>query len=143
MITNEETGMGTDGKTQISTDRGGLYKELTYRVIGALYEVHNALGSVHKEAIYRRALAIEFKAQGIGFEEEPSLSVMYKSQRVGVYKPDFIIEDRVVLELKAVPIVTKGMLDQAYYYIRGTKYKLVLLVNFGTRKLTVKRRIYT
>jgi GxxExxY protein len=121
----------------------GLYKELTYKIIGALYEVHNELGSVHKENIYHKAIAVELKNRKIGFEEEKFLPVEYKGQKVGSYKPDFIIEDKVILELKAVPILTKAMFDQIFYYIKGTDYKLVLLANFGTAKLTIKRRIYT
>jgi len=127
----------------MSTDREGLYKDLTYKVIGALYEVHNELGTVHKESIYHKAVAIELKNRNIKFEEEKSLPVRYKGQKIGVYKPDFVIEDKVILEIKAVPMITKAMFDQIFYYIKGTNYKLVLLANFGTSKLTVKRRIYT
>lgn len=135
--------MGTDEKIQMSTDKEGLYKELTYKVIGALYEVHNELGSVHKENIYHKAVSIELKNKNINFTEEKSLPVKYKGQTIGIYRPDFIIEDKVILELKAVPTITKAMFDQIFYYIKGTNYKLVLLANFGTAKLTVKRRIYT
>lgn len=127
----------------MSADKEGLYKDLTYKVIGALYEVHNELGSVHKESIYHKAVAIELKDRGINFKEEKSLPVRYKGQKIGAYKPDFIIEDKVILELKVVPMMTKAMFDQIFYYIKGTDYKLVLLANFGTSKLTVKRRIYT
>ena len=128
--------MGTDS-------RDGLYKDLTYKVIGALYEVHNELGPVHKENIYHRAVAIELKNRHIHFEEEAPLEVKYKERKIGVYKPDFIVENKLILELKAVPMISKAMLDQIFYYIKGTKYKLVLLANFGTAKMVIKRRIYT
>jgi GxxExxY protein len=127
----------------MGTDKGGLYKDLTYKVIGALYEVHNELGPVHKENIYHKAVAIELKNRNIKFEEENSLPVRYKSQKIGAYKPDFVIEDKVILEIKAVPMITKAMFDQIFYYIKGTNYRLVLLANFGTSKLIVKRRIHT
>lgn len=127
----------------MGTDEEGLYKDLTYNFIGALYEVHNDLGPVHKENIYHKAIAIELTNRKIKFEEEKSLPVKYKGKKVGIYKPDFIIENKVVLELKAVPVITKTMFDQIYYYIKGTDYKLVLLANFGTAKLTIKRRIYS
>ncbi len=127
----------------MSTDKSGLYRELTYKIIGSLYEVHNELGSAHKENIYHKAVAIELKNRDIKFEEERVLPVKYKGHKIGAYKPDFIIEDKVILELKAVPIITKTMFDQIFHYIKGTKYKLVLLSNFGTNKLVVKRRIYT
>ncbi len=127
----------------MSTNKEGLYKDLTYKIIGALYEVHNELGSVHKESIYHKAVALEFKLKGLDFVEEPQLPVEYKGKKIGVYKPDFIIENKVVLEIKVAPMITKSMFDQIFYYIRGTKYKLVLLANFGTTRLTIKRRIYS
>ncbi|MFZ5800960.1 MAG: GxxExxY protein [Candidatus Omnitrophota bacterium] len=120
-----------------------LYKDLTYKIIGALFEVHKNLGAVHKENIYHEAIKIELKLQNIPFEEEKSLEVKYKGQPIGAYKPDFIIDNKVILEIKAVPILAKPMLDQMYYYVKGSKYKLALLANFGSHKLVVKRRIYT
>jgi len=125
----------------MSTDY--LYKDLTYKIIGVLFEVHRNLGPVHKEDIYHEAIKIEFKLQCIPFVEEKSLEVKYKDQKVGVYKPDFIIDDKVILEIKAVPGLAKAMIDQMYYYVKGSKYKLALLANFGTNRLVVKRRIYT
>ncbi|MDP2922873.1 MAG: GxxExxY protein [Candidatus Omnitrophota bacterium] len=121
----------------------GLYKDLTYKIIGLLYSIHNELGYVHKENIYHNAISIELKERNINFEEEKSLPVKYKNKTIGVYKPDFIIEGKVILEIKSVPVITKEMMDQVYYYIKGTKYKLVLLANFGTKRLTIKRRIYS
>jgi len=133
--------MITDKKIQMNTD--GLYKDLTYKIIGCLYEVHGELGSVHKEIIYHKAVAIELSNKNIPFTEEKCLDVKYKGKRVGVYKPDFIIDDKVILEIKVVSLITKAIYDQVYYYVKGTKYKLVLLANFGTSKLGIKRRIYT
>ena len=68
----------------------GLYKDLTYKIIGALYAVHNELSSVHKENIYHKAVAIELKDRDIDFKEEKTLPVEYKGQRIGVYKPDLL-----------------------------------------------------
>ena len=121
----------------------GLYKDLTYKIIGALYEVHNELGPVHKERVYSKAVAKELKSRNIGYEMEKAVPVIFKGEKVGVYRPDFIVEDRVVLEFKVVPLITKVMLDQIFYYIKGTKYKLALLVNFGTTRLSIKRRIFS
>ena len=126
----------------MGTDKG-LYKDLTYRIIGILYAVHNELGPVHKENIYANAVALELREKDINFEREKQLPVIYKGKKIGVYRPDFIIEDKVVLEIKAVPMLAKYMMDQMYYYLKGARYKLVLLANFGTKKLSVKRRIYT
>lgn len=116
---------------------------MTYEIIGAVYDVHKELGSIHKEIIYHKALAIELIERGIPFVEEKSINVTYKEKKIGVYRPDFIIDDKVILEIKAVPAITKAIKDQVYYYVKGTKYKLVLLVNFGIVKVGIKRLIYT
>jgi len=129
--------MIADGKIEY------IYKDLTYKIIGCLYDVHKELGAVHKEIIYHKALTLELKDKNISFIEEKAIDVTYKGKKIGLYRPDFIIDDKVILEIKVVPAITKAMQDQVYYYVRGTKYKLVLLANFGTTKLTVKRRIYT
>ncbi|OGX45745.1 MAG: hypothetical protein A3G38_02020 [Omnitrophica WOR_2 bacterium RIFCSPLOWO2_12_FULL_51_8] len=121
----------------------GLYQDLTYKIIGALYDVHKELGSVHKEIIYHKAVAIELTERKIDFVEEKGIDVRYKGKKIGVYRPDFIIEDKVILEIKVVPLISKPMQDQVYYYIKGTEYKLVLLANFGTSKVGIKRLIYT
>lgn len=120
-----------------------IYKDLTYKIIGAIYNVHRELGSVHKEIIYHKAIAIEFSEKEIPFVEEKPIDVKYKGKEIGVYKPDFIIDDKVILEVKVAPAITKAMRDQVYYYVKGTKYKLVLLANFGTSKVGIKRLIYT
>jgi len=133
--------MIADEKMQMITD--GLYKDLTYRIIGCLYEVHKDLGSVHKEIIYHKALCLEFKNKNIPFAEEKPIDVKYKGKKIGVYRPDFIIDDKVILEIKVAPVITKAMQDQVYYYIKATKYKLILLANFGTPKVGIKRLIYT
>ena len=72
--------------------KSGLYKDLTYKIIGCLCEVHRELGSVHKETIYHKALAVEFKNQNISFVEEKNIDIKYKNKRIGLYRPDFIIE---------------------------------------------------
>ncbi|HDZ62774.1 MAG TPA: GxxExxY protein [Nitrospirae bacterium] len=120
-----------------------IYNDLTYKIIGAVYDVHKELGSVHKEIVYHKAVAIELFNAGIPFVEEKTIDVKYKEKKVGVYRPDFIIDNKVILEIKVAPAITKAMKDQVYYYVKGTKYKLVLLVNFGTKKVGIKRLIYT
>lgn len=141
MITDGRRQMITNNRIQMITD--GLYKDLTYKIIGALYEVHKELGSVHKESIYHKAVAIELKNRDTSFIEERPINIKYKGKKIGVYRPDFIIEDKVILEIKAVPVITKDIQNQVYYYVKGTKYKLVLLANFGVNKVGIKRLIYT
>jgi len=116
---------------------------VTYKTIGAIYNIHKELGNVHKETIYHKAIAIELAEKEIPFEEEKPIDVIYKGKKIGVYRPDFIIDDKVILEVKVAPAITKAMRDQVYYYVKGTNYKLVLLANFGTSKVDIKRLIYT
>lgn len=120
-----------------------IYQDLTYKIIGVIYDVHKELGNVHKEIIYHKAVAIELSERGILFVEEKPIDIKYKGKKIGIYKPDFIINDKVILEIKVAPAITKAMTEQVYFYVKGTKYKLVLLVNFGTRKVGIKRLIYT
>ena len=119
-----------------------LYGELTYKIRGAMYKVHQTLGSGHKERVYHKALAWEFELRNILFKTEVTLPVVYESVKVGIYRPDFIVDDKVLIEFKAVPILPNQADRQLSYYLRGTKYRLGLLVNFGSSSLLVKRKIW-
>lgn len=119
-----------------------LYPNLTYKIRGAMYKVHKTLGSGHKEIVYSKALEREFKLQKISFVTEKTLPVTYEGVKVGYYKPDFIIEDKVLLEIKALPFLTNQSENQITYYLKGTSYRLGLLVNFGANSLVIKRKIW-
>ena len=97
---------------------------------------------MHKEVVYHRAVAYELKESKLAFEEEKRVPIFYKDKRVGFYQPDFAIENRIVLEIKAVEFLPKDAEDQMYYYLKGTDYEVGLLINFGSRKLDVRRRAY-
>lgn len=120
-----------------------IYEELTYKIRGAMFSVHKELGFGHKELVYQKALAGEFEEQRTPFEREKVLDIFYKGKKVGIYKPDFIVDDKVIIEIKAVPFLVKDAEIQLSHYLRGTPYKLGLLVNFGARKLDIRRRIWT
>ena len=119
-----------------------LYKDLAYKIVGCFYDVYNQLGPGYKESIYRKALIIELESNKINFVEEKQLPIVYKNKKVGIYTPDFIIEDKILIELKAVDFMPKLYEEQLYTYLRGTKYRLGYLVNFGSEKIDVRRRIY-
>lgn len=119
-----------------------LYQGLTHKVIGAAFEVHKILGPVHKESVYQKAFSEELASKDIPFKTEVSLDVIYKGKKVGVYKPDFVIDDKVLVEIKAVASLPKAHDVQLSYYLKGTDYKVGLLINFGERSLVVRRRIY-
>ena len=119
-----------------------LYSDLTYRIRGAMFKVHKTLGSGHKENVYHKALEKEFELQNIPFKTEVTLPVVYEGAKVGYYRPDFIVDEKVLIELKALPIMPMQAEQQLSYYLRGTEYKLGLLVNFGSSSLIVKRKIW-
>ncbi len=119
-----------------------LYADVTYKIIGAAISVHNALGPVHKELVYHKALEKELAASNIPFTTETILPVRYKGTSVGTYKPDFIIDNKIIVEIKALLFLPNTSETQLTYYLKGTGYKIGLLLNFGAPKLQVRRRIY-
>jgi GxxExxY protein len=116
-----------------------LYKELSYRIVGAVMEVHRVLGPGFLEAVYERALAHELALRGIVFERQRRLPVRYKSELVGDYVADIVVEDKVILELKAVSGLTKVHEAQAHHYLAATGLRLAILLNFGAPSLQQKR----
>ena len=123
-------------------NRDLLYPELSYQVVGAIYEVWKKLGPAFKESIYHKALIEEFKDRDISFTAQKQIPIFYKGKKIGVYAPDFIIEDKILLEIKHVPKITFREKKQAWHYLKGSNYKLLLLVNFGGEKLEILRRVY-
>lgn len=119
-----------------------LYEKESYQIRGACFEVWKQLGSAYKESIYHKALAKEFEERNLSFSDEKTIDVIYKGKKVGVYRPDFIVADNIILEIKVKPHLTKEDERQFWYYLRGSNYKLGFLINFGSKKLEIKRRIY-
>ena len=122
-----------------------LYKDLSYKIQGAVFNIRNNYGPSHKEIIYCNALAEEFKELGIKFEREKMIQIRsLKTNKVlGLYKPDFVVEDSILLEIKALSFTPKLAEDQLFYYLKNTKYELAYLINFGGEKLDIRRRILT
>lgn len=119
-----------------------LYEDLTYQIRRAIFNVYNVLGYGHKENIYQKALTQEFKDLNISYEEQKPLSVRYKNERVGNYKPDFVIDNKIIIEIKALNFTPQNAIQQLTYYLKGIDYKLGLLVNFGMPRLYIKRVIW-
>lgn len=127
----------------INTDSQLIYADLTYKIRGALFAVYNELGYGHKENVYQKALELEFQSQHIPFTKETHVPVQYKTETVGSYRPDFIIDKKIIIELKAVEFLPKTFEAQVIHYLKTTNYHLGLLVNFGGPKLYIKRLIWT
>ena len=107
------------------------HNQLTRCVIGAFFDVYNALRWGFLEAVYGGALAIEFEERGIRFRREVRLDVMYKDRVAGVYRADFLIEERLVLEIKACMALGDPDRRQLLNYLRLTHMPLGLLLHFG------------
>ncbi|HID53721.1 MAG TPA: GxxExxY protein [Anaerolineae bacterium] len=116
-----------------------IYKELSYAVVGAAMEVHKVLGPGFLEAVYQKALVQELTLRGIRFEEYKPLTVMYKGVKVGKYEADVVVEDKIILELKAVSALHKAHFAQAQNYLVATGFKLAILLNFGGKSLQYER----
>jgi GxxExxY protein len=110
-------------------------QELTERIIQAAIEVHRLLGPGYLESIYQEALSHEFALHGIPFERERTFTVMYKDFVVGEHRLDFLVDGRVVVELKAVSDFHEAFRAQVISYLKATGLKVGLILNFGKTRL--------
>ena len=115
--------------------------ELTRSIIGAAFEVHNILGAGFLEKVYRNALVKELKLRGHQAHPEVQLPVYYKGELVGGYYAGIVVDGHISLELKALSKLTGDHEAQLLNYLKATDHKIGLLLNFGTPKVQVKRRI--
>ena len=115
------------------------YKEITEKIIGAAMRVHATLGNGFQEVIYQRALAIEFEAAGLHFEREHRMPVYYKGRNIGERRVDFFVEDKIMVELKAIVGLENVHLAQAKNYLEAFNKEIGLLINFGSISLQFKR----
>ena len=119
-----------------------VYKEESYKIIGAAFKVYNNLGHGFLETVYQEALEIEFGRQGIPFEREKELCVIYDGvQLKQTYKADFVCYGKIIVELKAVSELLDAHRSQVYNYLHATGYRLGLLFNFGCSDELEKERI--
>ena len=117
-----------------------IYKEESYRIIGKCMEVHNNLGAGFLEIVYKDALEYEFRKVGIPYEREKRYPVNYKEIVLPhKYFADFVIFDKIILEVKAVSGIPDEFIAQAINYLKVSQNKLALIVNFGELKLNYKR----
>jgi GxxExxY protein len=119
-----------------------LYKDETYKIRGACFRVWKEFGGAFKESIVEKALVAELRDLGFSLKNQEKIPVYYKTVKVGVYIPDLIVNDAILIELKSKPFITREDQRQFWLYLKATSYKLGLLINFGPDKLTIMRRIY-
>jgi GxxExxY protein len=118
-----------------------LHQELTEVIIKTFYEVYNELGYGFLERVYQNSLYLELKNKGLNVEAQKKIKVYYKGIEVGEYYADLIVEDLIILELKAADCIVAAFENQILNYLKGTNCEVGLLLNFGT-KPEFRRKIF-
>lgn len=116
-----------------------LYEELTGKIIGCALEVHKRLGNGFQEVIYQRALDVELKLANIHFAREMEMMIYYRDVEIGTRRVDFFVENKIMVELKAVIKLEDAHLAQAINYLEVYNMEVGLLINFGNKSLEFKR----
>lgn len=120
-----------------------IHGDLTEKIIGSAFEVHNELGSGFLEGVYEEALCIELRKKGIDFEEQKELEIVYKNKPLKhTYKADLLVGGKIIVELKATSGLTNNDEAQLINYLKASGIKVGLLINFGLSKLEIRRRVY-
>lgn len=107
-----------------------IYPQLSYKIVGCLFEVYKNLGSNRQEKHYQKALSEEFLKQKINFREQYPVAISYKDKKIGQNFFDFLIEDKIILEIKSGPYFRKEYLDQLISYLKAASLKLGIIANF-------------
>jgi GxxExxY protein len=115
------------------------YSDLTSKIIGCAMTVHSTLGNGFQEVIYQRALAIELSKQDLAFVREMEMPIYYDEQQIGTRRVDFFVEDKIMVELKAIIQLEDVHLAQAINYLEAYNMEVGLLINFGSKSLQFKR----
>ena len=119
-----------------------VFKEESYKIVGAAFKVYNTLGHGFLETVYQEAFEIELQKQGIPFEREKELKIQYDGVELKqAYKADFVCFGKIIVELKAVSALDDAHRSQVYNYLHATGFKLGLLLNFGCVDELEKERI--
>ena len=115
------------------------YSDLTGRIIGCAMKVHSTIGNGFQEVIYQRALAIELELDNLVFAREVEMPVFYREVAIGTRRVDFLVEEKVLVEMKALTKTEDVHLAQALNYLEAFKLEVGLLLNFGTKSLEFRR----
>ncbi|PIU37512.1 GxxExxY protein [Candidatus Roizmanbacteria bacterium CG06_land_8_20_14_3_00_34_14] len=119
-----------------------IYADITYKIRGACFEVWKKFGGAFKEKIVDNALTIALKEKQLTVKNQEKINIYFNNIKVGTYIPDKIVDDIILLEIKCKPFITIEDRKQFWYYLKASQYKLGLLINFGTQKLQIERRVY-
>lgn len=118
-----------------------IYKETSYKIIGIAMEVHNRLGYGFLEKVYENAMMILLKKKGIRAESQMPIKIKFESEIIGEYIADVLVDDEIILELKAVKKIHEKHKAQTINYLKATNKKLGIIINFGNERLEYERVI--
>ncbi|HLN18806.1 MAG TPA: GxxExxY protein [Patescibacteria group bacterium] len=119
-----------------------LYRQESYLIRGACFEVWKKFGGAFKEKVIDNSLQISLRKKELKLETQKRIDIYFDEIKVGTYIPDIIVNEKIIIELKCKPFLTKGDIDQFWKYLKGSQYKLGFLINFGSEKLEIKRVVY-
>ena len=120
-------------------DTNIIYPDLSYQIMGAIFEVHKRLGLGFLESVYQKALIEELSGRGMNVETEKVIDLTYKDKKIGTHRLDLVIEDKVVVELKTAESFSIHHKAQVTSYLKASGYKLGILVNFSKAKVEYRR----
>lgn len=116
-----------------------IYPELSYKIMQAVFAVHNELGPGYLERVYKEALVFELQDRGFQVSQQYPIQIFYRGQQVGTHRLDLVVEDKFILELKAVADLLPIFKQQVRSYLKSSGLRLGILVNFGTKRIQSTR----
>lgn len=126
---------------EVSREKVVIYPELSYEVVGILFDVYNELGYGYSEKHYQRAIAQAFRNRGIRFQEQVYIPLQFQGQAISKFFFDFVVDDKIILELKREGRFSRQYIAQVNNYLKSSGMKLALLVNFGKDGVKFKRLV--
>ncbi len=123
----------------MDTNREILHKDLSYKIVGLAMQIHSELGFGFLEKVYENSMMVLFRRENIMAKQQAPISVSFEGEIVGDYYADILIEDKIILELKAIEKITDAHKAQAINYLKATGLKLASIINFGKQRLEYER----
>jgi len=125
--------------TRMDTNREILHKDLSYKIVGLAMQIHSELGFGFLEKVYENSMMVLFHRENIMAKQQAPVSVSFEGEIVGDYYADILIEDKIILELKAIEKITDAHKAQALNYLKAIGLKLAIIINFGKQRLEYER----